>query len=398
MKLNINIEVIKKKNKYYCQGNYNELEQVHEIIQNEIKRKILECRFGYGMSIRHIHKLIEGFYSSGYIQDLCIEAAEKAEQKMSVINKYTMNKAKTMIFDETFPRTIEEGTVRLGVIADEYGLIRAVNIIHKKKKHKSLVKLFKSCITENYKPLYFLSDYDNCYPAAIIEVLEKIEVYKDFVHAIRQVLKNFNSIINKVQVRISKSAKINKTKKNEIIKLKKRLLRKQVNKIIKYLYKGFDCKNISVGTIYLEGFLSKLEELANKFSSLLPLYIKTKRFFKKHIETWNQQMESYARDSIPLTSNIIESKNSIFKSFSKKSKSFSLKNIKKHYCAIALYENFDIKTRGANVGTSAVMRAGVDLEKFGAKNFFEAVGIKDSTGIIHMNLMSKNKNKVSKVA
>jgi hypothetical protein len=398
MKLDINIKILKNKEKYYCQGDYNELKQIHKIIQNEIKRKILECRFGYGMSIRNIHKLIEGFYSHGYIQKLCIEAAEKAEQKMSVLNYCTMNKAKTMIFDETFPKTIESGVVRLGVIADEYGLIRTIDIVPNKNKNKKLIKIFKSCLTEKYKPLYFMSDYDNSYPKAIKEVLENIEVYKDFVHAIRQVLKNFNSTINKIKVNINKSVQMTKKRKIEILKLKKKLLRKQVNGIIKYLYKGFNSNNVSVGTIYLEGFLSKLEDLSKKFSSLLPLYEKTNNFFNKHIETWNRQMESYSEDSVPLTSNIIESKNSIFKSFSKKSKSFSLKNIKKHYCAIALYENFDIKTRGKNHGTSAMMRAGVDLEKFGAKNFFEAVGIKSSEEVICRNLMSENDNRLSKVA
>lgn len=364
-----------------------------EVIKTEIDKKILECRFGYGMSIRNIRKLIEGYYSIGYIHTLCKKSAVEAEKKMSALNQCTMNKAKTLIFDETFVKTIEDGTARLGVVADEFGLIRAIDIIPRKEKHEKLVKLFKSCITEHYTPLYFISDYDNCYPKAIREAVSNIEIYKDFVHAIRQVFSNINSTISKTQVNINKSCKITKTKQKEIIALKKRLLRTQINKIMKYLYKGFSCNKVSVGAIYLEGFLCELEILANKYSSILPLYEKTKKFFKKHMETWNLQMKSYAEDSIPLTSNTIESKNSIFKSFSKKSKSFGLKNLKSYYCAIALYENLDIKSRGKNAGTSAAMRAGVDFEKFGSRDFFEAVGIKnilDTTGENLMSILNKD--------
>ena len=388
IKFAMNIKVKHEKDKNYYHVSFQDKKMFNEVIKTEINKKILECRFGYGMSIRDIHKLIEGYYSIGYIQTLCKKSAIEAEKKMSVLNHCTMNKAKTMIFDETFLKTIENGTVRLGVVADEFGLIRAIEIIPGKMKHKKLVRLFKSCITEHYTPLYFISDYDNSYPKAIREVLSNIEIYKDFVHATRQVFANINSTINKMQVKINKSCKITKTKQKEIVALKKRLLRKQINKIMKYLYKGFSCNKVSVGTIYLEGFLHELEALANKYSSILPLYDKTKKFFKKYLETWNQQMKSYAADSIPLTSNIIESKNSIFKSFSKKSKSFKQKNLKSYYCAIALYENFDIKTRGKNADTSAVIRAGVDFEKFGAQDFFEAVGIKSISKITSRNLLS----------
>jgi len=45
------------------------------------------------------------------------------------------------------------------------------------------------------------------------------------------------------------------------------------------------------------------------------------------------------------------------------------------FCGVVLYENFDIKTRGVNKGTSAMMRAGINLDEFGANNFFDAVGI-----------------------
>jgi hypothetical protein len=36
-------------------------------------------------------------------------------------------------------------------------------------------------------------------------------------------------------------------------------------------------------------------------------------------------------------------------------------------------ENYDIKTRGIHAGTSAMERAGIDLEEFGGRDFYEAV-------------------------
>jgi len=38
-------------------------------------------------------------------------------------------------------------------------------------------------------------------------------------------------------------------------------------------------------------------------------------------------------------------------------------------------ENFDVKTRGPNQETSAMQRAGINLDDFGATDFFSAVGL-----------------------
>ena len=138
---------------------------------------------------------------------------------------------------------------------------------------------------------------------------------------------------------------------------------------------GFKARNCAVGAIYIEGGLMDLKEFTEQFKSLKPLYNKLNKFVKKHIEIWNTHMELYSRGKAPLTSNIIESKNSIFKAFSKKAKSYCSKHLEGFFCAVALYENFDVKTRGINKGTSAMMRAGIDLHEFGSNNFFDAVGI-----------------------
>jgi len=38
-------------------------------------------------------------------------------------------------------------------------------------------------------------------------------------------------------------------------------------------------------------------------------------------------------------------------------------------------ENFDVKTRGPNQGTSAMQRAKINLDDFGATDFFSAVSL-----------------------
>ena len=46
------------------------------------------------------------------------------------------------------------------------------------------------------------------------------------------------------------------------------------------------------------------------------------------------------------------------------------------FAAVALFQNFDIKKRGVNKGTSAITRAGIDLNEFGARDFFEAIDLR----------------------
>ncbi len=45
------------------------------------------------------------------------------------------------------------------------------------------------------------------------------------------------------------------------------------------------------------------------------------------------------------------------------------------FAGVALMENFDIKTRGPNKGTSAIQRANINLDDFGATDFFSAVAL-----------------------
>lgn len=219
-----------------------------------------------------------------------------------------------------------------------------------------------------------MSDYDTTYPVIIQEIISAIIIMKDFVHAIRQICRDFRTALNKVKVKGIDNLK--KEKQKEIIKLKKRLLAKQVNKVLYKMRKGFKTKYAAVGAIYLEGTLLELKELADKFPSLCDFYKKVEKFINKYIDIWVMQMEKGAKEGIPTSSNIVESKNSIFKSFSKKAKCYEdVESMECFFSAVAILQNFDVKTRGKNKETSAIMRAGINLEEFGARDFFEAVGL-----------------------
>ena len=225
-----------------------------------------------------------------------------------------------------------------------------------------------------YNPKYFLSDYDKEYPIIIQEVKKGIVIMKDFVHAARQIYRDMKTAINKITV--SGISSLTKEKQKVITDMKKMLLSKQINRVLYRLRKGFKSRYAAVGTIYLEGALEDLRELSIKFPSLSNFYKKTEKFINKYIDIWAVQMEASVQEGIPTTSNILESMNSIFKAFIKKAKCYgSPESLNCFFSTVALLQNFDVKTRGKNVGTSAIIRADIDLDEFGAKDFFEAVNL-----------------------
>lgn len=396
----LNVDVQSLVQKYICKecgSSFSSMEQKKNILMRDsikltIIRLIVTLRYGNGMSVRGISKVIGSVYgfcaSIGFIDKICQYVANEAQKKMEILNHCTQNKSEVLIYDETFPKAKDKGCINLGVATCEKGLIRKVKTIDVRRKSKETYKFFKTLITKNYKPSTFISDYDTTYPTEIKKVLPNIIILKDFVHTIRQIFKDGKSTINKTVVNFS-NIKLSKEKKKKTLDVKKKLLRKQLNRVTRIMTKGFKKKYCAVGTLYIEGGMSDIRELSEKFPTLKPFYQKLNKFVNKNIDIWNTHMELYHKKNIPLTSNIIESKNSIFKAFSKKAKSYSVNCINKIFCAVALYENFDIKTRGTNKGTSAMIRAGIDLREFGAENFFDAVGIPNIAsfkGFLHIKI------------
>jgi transposase-like protein len=389
----LNINIAYNIQKYLCNDCGESFKDRHQcenlqfknIIQLSATKLILVLRFKLGVSVRGISSTINEIYgiyhSIGNIDKICTIAAKNASEKMKEINNCSQKKADVLMFDETFPKAKDKGCINLGVATCENGLIRMVRTVDTTNKTIELKKFFEILITDWYRPTVFISDYELSYPKAIQSKMPSIEILKDTVHTIRQMSKDCRSAINKVNLNLKQCSKLGKCQKKNLLKLKKQLLSKRLNKIMYRMFKGFRANKCSVGTIYIEGALEELGIFCNKFQSLMPLYNKLSKFINKYIDVWNTSMRLYVNKNIPLTSNIVESKNSIFKAFSKKAKSYSSENIEDFFNAVALMENFDIKSRGKNQGTNAMIRTGIDLKEFGAVNFFQAVGLIQSIDI-----------------
>lgn len=128
----------------------------------------------------------------------------------------------------------------------------------------------------------------------------------------------------------------------------------------------------------LEGLVTQLQDPAIiiQTASVQALARRLRRFLNKHGDTINQLLQLSGEQGTPTTTNALESKNSIFKPFSRIANFFSnLGRCEAFFAGVALMENFDVKMRGAHQGTSAMQRAGINLEDLGATDFFSAVGL-----------------------
>jgi hypothetical protein len=350
------------------------LQRIRNSVRFFVNSLICLLRFKEGLSLRSISRILRFAFgmntSLGYLSQFTQTVGQKAEEKMKQLSLcQATKKALVAIIDETFPKIFHQ-SVSLGLVICEYGLIRAVGCV--KKSSASLKGLVKRSIGLSFQPLFLLGDFHPSY-AQVAQELGLIRL-TDFVHAVRHLYKLVRTQIGKIRLTLKDAKKFNQKEHKEMLKLKKKLLRKQVMQILRTLFKGFKKPYRAVGHLYLLGALEDLERLSVQFPSLEPLYQAIHKFIKKYLNTWSLQMELSL--VIPTTSNSVESKNSLFKIFSRRIKAFYSKaSLERFFSAVALWENFDIKERGPYQGTSAIQRAGIDLEDFGATNFFEAVGI-----------------------
>jgi transposase-like protein len=352
------------------------LKNIRVLVKLFINKFICLLRFKEGLSLRSISRIV-GFVfginaSLGYLSKFTNTIGQKAAQKLPKLSSCkAAQKALLAIIDETFPK-IYHKSVSLGLVVCEYGLIRAVWCV--KRSSSSIKGLLFHSIGKSFKPLYLLGDFHPSYA----DVAKKLGLVRltDFVHATRHIYKLVRTHIGKIRLNPNTNQSLNPKERKHLLKLKKKLLRKRIMPIIRTLFKGFKKQYSSIGYLYILGSLENLAQLLIQFPSLEPLYKSIKKFIDKYLQTWCLQMELSSH--IPTTSNSIESKNSILKIFSKRIKAFySKKSLVRFFSAVALWENFDVKDRGPYVGTSPIQRAGIDLNDFGASNFFEAVDLEN---------------------
>ena len=155
-------------------------------------------------------------------------------------------------------------------------------------------------------------------------------------------------------------------------------MRKRLRPILAVALKAFTPGYESVCVLMLEGVVSQLRDpdLVLQTASVQRLATRLERFVKKHSPAINTLLKLAVTEGTPKTTNALESKNGIFKPFSLIAKFFPLpERCQSIFAAVALMENFDVKTRGPNKGTSAMQRAKINLDDFGATDFFSAVSL-----------------------
>ena len=349
----------------------------------KLKQLVAFSKFKLGLSHRKTQLLAQFVYgkqlSVTFVNDLTQQVGKRAKEVIGKLADCRQKAARILMGDETFPKIIDRDALRakaksVGVVICEFGLIRGVKSVANRSWH--MKQLFQGAVGKHFQPQFFLSDYQVHYPKIVRLALEGVQHLKDFVHTLRIANRYFNEAVRNVTLDVPKGLPLKERRKQR--KLKKRLLRKQLQPILLLFLKAFAPGYESVAFIYIEGALSRLEDPSYVIQneSVKVLHRKLTKFFKKHGETLAFQLEQKALNDMISTSNALESKNSIFKPFTRNAKSFQRPDTCENFMnGVALMENFDVKTRGENAGTSAIQRAGINLKDLGATNFFEAVGL-----------------------
>jgi len=343
----------------------------------QVARLIGLSRFKLGLSVRKTQLLVGFVYarqvSVGYVERLTHRLGQRAQSVLNTLNQCRQNVAQFLLYDETFPK-LSQQVYSLGVSICEYGLIRSVRCI--RQKAKDIPAQLRAVVGEHFHPTYFLTDLDVLYKEYMTKAGLNLTHLRDKVHLIRQIVRLFEEAVRDVTLEVPKGLPMKERKQQ--LQLKRRLLWKRLQPLLSLAFKAFSPGYESVCVLMLEGLVSHLQDPAViiQTASVQTLARRLQRFLNKHADTINLLLQLSVEQGTPTTTNALESKNSIFKPFSRIAKFFSnLARCEAFFAGVALMENFDIKTRGAHPGTNAMQRAGINLEDLGATDFFSAVGL-----------------------
>jgi len=343
----------------------------------QVARLIGLSRFKLSLSVRKTQLLVGFVYarqvSVGYIERLTHLVGQRAQGVLDKLSRCRQKAAQFLLYDETFPK-MRKHLYSLGVGICEYGLIRSVRCI--RQKAKDISAQLRGVVGEHFHPMYFLTDLDVLYQEYLKQAGLTLTHLRDKVHLIRQIVRLFAEAVRDVTLDVPKGLPM-KDRKHQL-QLKRRLLWKRLQPSLSLVFKAFSPGYASVCVLMLEGVLSQLQDPAViiQTASVQTLTRRLQRFLNKHGDAINQLLLLSVEHGTPTTTNALESKNSIFKPFSRIAKFFSnLGRCEAFFSGVALMENFDIKTRGSHQGTSAMQRAGINFEDLGATDFFSAVGL-----------------------
>jgi hypothetical protein len=342
----------------------------------QVRRLIGLSRFKLGLSVRKTRRLITFQYgrtvSVGFIQRQTQTMGQRAQAVLERLKLCRQKGARFLLFDETFPK-LGQRAYRLGVVICEYGLIRSVRTL--RRKAQDIPVQLKTVLGHHYHPQFFLTDLDVTYGKYQERAGLTLQHLRDIVHLMRQIIRLFDEAVREVTLDVPKGLPYKERKKQWA--LKQRLLRKRLRPLLAVALKAFAPGYESVCVLMLEGVVSQLRDpdLVLQTASVQRLATRLERFVKKHAPAVNTLLALAVTQGTPKTTNALESKNGIFKPFSRLAKSFLLTTGQAFFAGVALMENFDVKERGLHQGTSAIQRAGVNLDDLGAADFFSAVGL-----------------------
>jgi hypothetical protein len=343
----------------------------------QVNRLIAFSRFKLRLSVRATQLLTRFVYarpvSVGHIERLTQRVGQRAEGALVRLSQCRQAVAHFLLFDETFPK-MKQRAYSLGIGICEYGLIRSVRCVT--HKTQDISAQLRQVVGGHFRPTYYLTDLDVLYHPCMQAAGLNLTHLRDKVHLMRQLIRLFDEAIRDVSLDVPKGLPL-KARKQQL-QLKRRLLRKHLQPLLALVLKAFSPGYESVCVLMLEGAVSHLQDPAViiQTASVQTLARRLQRFIHKHGEAINLLLHLSVEQGTPTTTNALESKNGILKPFSLIAKVFSQPiTCQSFFAAVALMENFDVKTRGPNKDTSAMQRAQINLEDFGATDFFSAVAL-----------------------
>jgi hypothetical protein len=343
----------------------------------QVNRLIALARFKLGVSVRLTQVLVQFVYgrpvSIGHIERLSQRVGVQAVGMLTKLNRCRQAVARFLLFDETFPK-LKQRSYSLGVAICEHGLIRSVRCLT--RKAKDIPAQLGQVVGAHFQPTYFLTDLDVLYHQYLRQAGLNLRHLRDKVHLTRQIGRLFEQAVRDVTLDVPKGLPPRERKKQ--LQLKRRLLQRQLQPLLTLVFKAFTPGYESICVLLLSGLVTHLQDPAVviQTTSVQTLTRRLQRFLNKHGDTINLLLQLSVEQGTPTTTNALESKNSIFKPFSRLAKFFPQPSrCTSFFGAVALMENFDVKTRGPNKDTSAMQRAKINLEDFGATDFFSAVGL-----------------------
>jgi len=343
----------------------------------QVNRLLGLSRFKLALSVRKTQTLVQFVYgrpvSIGHINRLTQRVGRSAEAALARLAACRQGVARFLLYDETYPK-MKQRAYSLGVAICEQGLIRSVRCIV--RKGKDIPAQLRDVVSGHFQPAYFLTDLDVLFNKYMRQAGLQLTHLRDRVHLIRQIVRLFDEAVRDVTLDVPKGLPFQDRKKQR--QLKRRLLRRRLQPMLNLVFKAFTPGYESVCLLLLEGVVSQLSDPACiiQTSSVQSLTRRLHRFLNKHGPAINTLLQLAVEQGTPTTTNALESKNGIFKPFSRIAKFFPLpERCQSFFAGVALMENFDVKTRGLHQGTSAMQRAEINLDDFGASDFFTAVGL-----------------------